>query len=416
MERIHKYDNFYSDLRKRQKPVTKETLQRISDRIQSGDTEDKKIDGFDILRKMEETLEKLEDIDDPSRKGQKKYKLSDQQKEFWKEFLITCLPAIFDKHTLIQNMETLKLYYGFEDYYQLCLVLAPRKIGKTFFSTLFLIILAWSMPKVTIPIFSTGERASVSALTHCFDFATEIGKIFGKDIILRYASTERIVIRNAWGKESVINCYPANPKGVRGVTGDIAFCDEFAFMDETFIEEVVIPLLTKCSMLAITTRNKEESNFVNRLVDASKKTERPFMKLIAKKMVCDTCRDKGVVDQCDHMLAILPDWQNPQRIAQIQSILSKKSDTFFRETLGIDGMDSDKVFPQKYIDLLKNYNRISMNYSPDYIMLAVDPACGGIGSKFGVISSYYQDGNLIVIIFLFFFNINSREKINVNVV
>ena len=405
MFKVNQHKNHLENLRKNDKFKEEFNLQRISERIKE-EKDEKKIGGFSVLNKMNEMLKKFEEMEDEN--GVKKYKLSDQQREFWDAFIITSLQVIFDKQSLMKNMETLKKLYNFDDFYQICLILAPRKIGKTFFSNLFIIILAYCMPEVIIALFSTGKRVSSASLGLCHQFAEEISKIVGEDIILKFTQSERLIIRNCWGGESVINAYPENARGVRGVTCHIAFVDEFAFIHPDFSENVIVPLLTKCPMLTITTRNEKEGNFVSMMTEASKRAERPFLMLIAKKLVCDQCVEQGVIGQCDHVLSILPDWQNPQRIGQIQAILSKKSNTFRRETLGVEGRDSEKVFEQNHIDALKKYNRIVMKTSPSYILLAVDPACGGVGSKFGVISTFVQDGNLIVIFLIkYFFTINN---------
>lgn len=360
------------------------TPKRYADRVVLDDNV--KPDGWAILKKMEWMLEKF------SEHG---YSLSEQQREFWREFVITILPVIFDKHSLAENLEELRKMYHFDDYCKVCLILAPRKIGKTFFSTIFLTILAWAMPKSTIAIFSTSERASTNALKHCSDFLKVIEEIEDKKLWRSEIKTKTLQFTNAWGGLSVLNAFPASTDTVRGVTGDLAFVDELAFVKKKFLNEVVIPLLTKCPILAITTRNGEVGNYVSSLIE-SNDTDEPFMKLISKMMACEVCIDKGKPDECEHMMAILPEWQNPQAIKHIKRILAADSNTFLRETLGIDGMEAEKCFNKAMVMSLQDFNRIEFCNVPSYILLAVDPAAGGIGSKFAVVSSYVQDDRVVV--------------------
>jgi hypothetical protein len=386
-ENIYDHEQDYLQLIKRLKVEDEDQsgeFTRHADR--AGLEENEKPDGWAVLRKMEWMLDRF------SEHG---YSLSEQQREFWREFVITILPVIFDKHTLAESLEDLRKIYHFDDYYKVCLVLAPRKIGKTFFSTMFLTILAWSMPKATIALFSTAGRTSSGALEHCKKFLEVATEVMGKELEISHVKTKTLGMRNAWGGESVINAFPTSADTVRGVTGDLAFVDEIGFVKEEFLDQVVVPLLTKCPIIAITTRNGKVGNYVSRLIE-SNKSDDPFMKLIEKMMSCQVCRDKGKPDECEHMMAVLPEWQNPQAIKHIKRILSSKLNTYLRETLGIDGMEAEKCFDEAMVLSLQDFNRIEMSNVPNYILLAVDPAAGGVGSKFGVISSYVQDDRIVV--------------------
>ena len=385
-------------------------VHRLEDRLKTKESDKK--DGWKVLAKMEWVLHKMMNIESDTGKG-KKFGLSEQQKDFWREFVIAILPVIFDKVSLAENLDTLSRSYQFEYIPKICLILAPRKIGKTYFSTMFLTILAYSMPEAEIPLFATALRTSDSALKHCVKFLQVISGIVGENLKKSKGSSRTLVMKNAWGGKSIINSYPAVSDSVRGVTGNIAFVDEIGFVKRQFIEEVVIPLMTRCPILAITTRNKEISNYVNTLIENNDEDD-PYLRLVAKMMACDACVELNRADECEHMVSVLPEWQSPQAIRHIQRILSGNKSTFMRETLGIDGNESEKCFDKDKVLSLKNFQRIEFIKIPAYLLISLDPAAGGFGSRIVIFTTFIQ-GDVYVVRqcskknFLFIFRTNIFE-------
>jgi len=85
-------------------------------------------------------------------------------------------------------------------------------------------------------------------------------------------------------------------------------------MNPTIYRVVVVPtLVTEAAFIAITTLGDKVNNFVNRLLAARKSNGTPIFKHIHFDLVCNTCKKKGLVDECIHQLGDLPRWMSKSR-------------------------------------------------------------------------------------------------------
>lgn len=147
----------------------------------------------------------------------------------------------------------------------------------------------------------------------------------------------------------------------------------------------------------ITTIDGEDS-FVNNVIDMVSQDPNPFINLLQYQLSCEICKELGIPTRCMHKLNDVPRWSAPRQIAKISELVADEG-TFFRETLGIQGnMNSDRAFDKTSVEKLKSLKKVDFTiFTPDFLYVAVDPAAGGKGSKFSIVSSCSYDTNKIVV-------------------
>ncbi len=183
---------------------------------------------------------------------------------------------------------------------------------------------------------------------------------------------------------------------MRGAGGDLAICEEFAFMDSRFYFKVVVPtLLTGCAFVGITTLG-DETNFVNHLISLKHPDGSMVFRVLALELVCERCRRAGLSDSCRHKMGELPYWHDEQKHRDVAMIMQDRMEDFMRETRGMqtNTMSRSIYTPDSVMALLDPRNLFDDEgaYYP-YVFTAVDPAAGGSSSKFAVVSCIY-DGHI----------------------
>ncbi len=177
---------------------------------------------------------------------------------------------------------------------------------------------------------------------------------------------------------------------MRGAGGDLAICEEFAFMDPQFFFKVVVPtLLTGAAFVGITTLG-EETNFVNRLITLRHPDGRLVYRVIALELVCERCRRLDLAESCRHRLGELPYWHDVSKHADVEKIMSECVGDFLRETKGMQATSNSKpVFNERAITRLLNARRETHADSISHFFISIDPAAGGMHSEFAIVSCIY---------------------------
>ncbi len=208
-----KYTTFFGDyfsvLRDIEEFEEFDMIQKKTKRFKTEKT--KKRSGRFIFELILKVKRQFSEIPDPSDPKKSKYSFSNEQERFWNEAIVVCLPAIFSEEELIQDLKYLKERLGFDEIYPMLIILAMRKIGKTFFMCLFVLWLSYCIPETIAAIFSTGKTTTTMVLEYIQKFAIDLGIIHGSDVFHRSAiSSQRFSIKNYWDGTSIMNGYPVS--------------------------------------------------------------------------------------------------------------------------------------------------------------------------------------------------------------
>ena len=183
---------------------------------------------------------------------------------------------------------------------------------------------------------------------------------------------------------------------MRGTGGDLIIAEEFAFMNNMFYKTVIVPILAaNASFIGITTLGTE-TNFVNRLFDLKNAAGEPVFNTVKIEQVCNNCLRLGVESSCTHKMNEIPPWQSQQRHKDIKLILGDDEETFLRETRGVQSNSAmTQVFTKEDVKAFRNRIHPAGIAQPT-LFIAVDPAAGGSGSKFAVVSCFFYESRMIV--------------------
>ncbi len=168
-------------------------------------------------------------------------------------------------------------------------------------------------------------------------------------------------------------------------------------MPREFLKKVIVPLMmTGAVNFWITTIDSSE-NMVNTVVDNIKSGKISFIKLMQHSLACETCKNLGMLTKCTHKVIEHPRWNNPKSIEKIKLLINDE-ETFMRETMGLASMEqSERAFPEGEIRKLMKSERVKVETEPKVVYLSVDPAAGGKGSKYAILSSCYIKQRLVIL-------------------
>lgn len=184
----------------------------------------------------------------------------------------------------------------------------------------------------------------------------------------------------------------------------MAISEEMAHTDEKQFFQVIAPTLsTGAAFIGITTISPDgDLNFVNRLVATKNKNGEPIFRVINVKMVCDECEANGVAMQCKHRMGMLPFWQSSKRHDDIEAMMGGEASTFLVEMRGI----SDDPYMKAAFDppavawLRTDEATVTLDreqLTPNHIFVCIDPAAGGKGSDYAIVTTIFDRGRMIIV-------------------
>lgn len=132
-------------------------------------------------------------------------------------------------------------------------------------------------------------------------------------------------------------------------------------------------------------------NYYSRLINhVDEKTGRAFFRIVDCFMICEACRklepDKQIL--CNHIKQ-KAHWLSARKSQRLISLYATDPATAIREFGGIIADDFASCFRKEDIKLLYDARPAVINYSPDYVYVAVDPNGGG-PSQMAIVSGYFD--------------------------
>ena len=170
------YYNLIKQATKRQYVKSRIEKDIFNDRFKKSFSTD--LSGDEIVENLRWTLDNF---------GLKRHEF---QKLFHENFIMSCLPKIYQKDW-DDNYEHILKKYNITKLKQETLVVCPRRFGKTFSVAMFCAAVMWCVPNAEITIFSTGQRTAFKLMALCFRFLL---KIPGFLDVLKVKNAEEIII------------------------------------------------------------------------------------------------------------------------------------------------------------------------------------------------------------------------------
>jgi len=183
----------------------------------------------------------------------------------------------------------------------------------------------------------------------------------------------------------------------KGTGGDIIILEEAAYIDPNFAYETVFPLLIvgTTSLLAISTVTSEINFFTRLLRMRDKVTDLPMFTTLSVTLACAKCREDGRAADCPHMLHLVPRWQSGDRHIKLKTVMQDRPDLIESELSGLAFDSLQQVFRGADLDIM-----FSQAPPPpiinELVHLFIDPAAGGPGSDYAVLSVCRQKGLITV--------------------
>ena len=218
-----------------------------------------------------------------------------------------------------------------------CIVLAPRRNGKTVAVSGFAASELATQPDHDVLVYSNNLRASKMLLLQTYKMLKLLSAKFGGHI-KSLNKNESLTYVTRDGYENEMFAYPAKPENLRGTgskkkTGTV-IAEEFAYMDVRVVFQIIGPTLTRKNVkfIGITTVNPNDS-FVTPLVDAKFPDGRSVFLILNFDLVCAECRKAGKALQCRCLMADIPEWQSTTQHDKLALIM--QTQTFLSEIKGI---------------------------------------------------------------------------------
>lgn len=183
----------------------------------------------------------------------------------------------------------------------------------------------------------------------------------------------------------------------KGTGGDVLILEEAAYCDEGFFYETVAPLLSvgRSSLVAISTLTSS-INFYTRLMKLiDPLSNKPLFTIREVQLVCQSCQEEGKVEECPHLLHLVPRWQSAERHRKLRIIMQDRPDLIRSELAGLSFDCLTQVFRKADIENLMTLKPLEPPLD-SIVFVAIDPAAGGAFSNYALVSMVRFRGNVVV--------------------
>jgi hypothetical protein len=125
-------------------------------------------------------------------------------------------------------------------------------------------------------------------------------------------------------------------KKLRGISCDIAYAEEFAYMSPAVLYNIIMPLLgmKNAIMIGISTPIDSYSFFQKFFDLKDDVTGAPLVNTYKVTLVCDMCLEKKTnMEECQHRMKYIPPWKSddPASFKLMKAVFSDNMNIFFRE-------------------------------------------------------------------------------------
>jgi hypothetical protein len=124
-------------------------------------------------------------------------------------------------------------------------------------------------------------------------------------------------------------------------------------------------------------------------------TGRPLFVTRSIELCCEKCKEDGKSHECVHMLHLVPSWQSQERHRKLHVMMQDRPDLIKSELAGLAFDSLQQVF--RKTDIAEMFSAPPLPLVQDQtVFLVIDPAAGGPGSDYAVVSLVRQRGTVTV--------------------
>jgi hypothetical protein len=137
---------------------------------------------------------------------------SEMQVDIHKNFIISCLPKIF-QDSWTQNKARIMKRFNVKQVIQEVLVVMPRRRGKTYSTAMFAAACLLCIPECSCIIFGTGERITkllMTVISDMFEKAFKNGALKKEDYVFETNNKESMVFTGPDGTKRSLMCLPGS--------------------------------------------------------------------------------------------------------------------------------------------------------------------------------------------------------------
>ena len=191
---------------------------------------------------------------------------------------------------------------------------------------------------------------------------------------------------------------------LRGVGGDIVYCEEAAYMDPAVFYEVIVPLMEVQGTATICISTPAGTwNFYSELTELRDDRGDLVFNVIQVGMVCDRCKGTEREHECQHPTGDRPEWKPDDTFDKVKAIYGNRRTLLQREVMGQIADDMNQAFRTNDLKAFFTGPCHREPHGPvDVVYVAVDPnggtsgEGGGTGSETAVVSFFYSGSNVVV--------------------
>lgn len=267
-----------------------------------------------------------------------------------------------------------------------CLFTSPRRWGKTTVLAGLVVAYLLAKPRSTQAIFSTGRRASAAILQLCKQLLGTHEE--WKQRIIK-CNQETLHLRGPPGSDEddirIVSSYPSRVDTLKGVGGDVIYCEEAAAMSTQVFLEVVLPLLQMANVaLCCISTTLGADNFYTQLMQLRDADTGDYV--FWRVIVIPLCADclAADADECPHLGPnAIPGWkaQAGSKTAEYVRQMCADEELYRRENQGriTEGGRNQAFDPYNVNQLLARtpVTIESMGDKPPFVLICVDPNGGG---------------------------------------
>lgn len=294
-------------------------------------------------------------------------------------FFASALPLLYKSDWLTHGTEV-AAYWGLcpEEIRSKTAMKCPRRNGKTVAMAMVAASLLVCADGLDMIIAATGLERAKSFISMVHGFLEEMREP-GTGLS---ASAARLSLDLGGGVRNALVAISSNSTSGRGVTGQVIFVDEGAFVAQKLFEEVLYPLaaVDGTVMFIVSSPALYGTDCFSGMFEAKYPDGRYLFNRIELKLICASCqRDKRLV--CTHTKARRVPWQTAEAHAELRILYSTNKEAYMREVLGADSAGEIAAFTRESLERLRaSPPRALCAGEVRRVFLSLDPSGGGAGS------------------------------------
>ena len=191
---------------------------------------------------------------------------------------------------------------------------------------------------------------------------------------------------------------------MRGVSANVIYLEEAAYISEKVFFEVVLPLMSvdRTSTIGISTPAGSD-NYYSVLTEAKKSNGSQLFNVVKVSMACERCMGTDNESTCAHPSTTRPPWLKSDDFEKVKAIYGDRETDMRRELMGQITDDENVAFDTEALKWARTRPAYHEPHEAvTHVYMAVDPNGGrsaqasGTGSESAIVSFFFDGANVVV--------------------